>query len=122
MQSKEIVMEAIGKRIAKARDEEADLSQEELASRIGDAGSASSILRWENEKALVPIHALLRIASVLEKPLSFFLQDVAEDQRRVQKVGGYIGVRENGDRAELGVRLRDLVEEAESCEVYINLS
>lgn len=109
----------IGSRIRQAR-KEADLSQKRLAQRSGT--SPASIIRWESGDTEVSISDLIKIARELGRPLRFFLQDVAPDQKRAERIGDHVPVVENKDQEELAVRLRDLVREAESCTVYVDLS
>ena len=71
----------IGRRIASAR-EEAGLTQQELAERIG-LRSGQSISRYERGETEVPSKKLRRIAEQTHKPLTFFIDDLeaqAEEQ------------------------------------------
>ena len=65
----------IGKMIQKAR-EEAGLSQEELASRLGYTQAALS--NYELGKRRLYLANIKRIAKELKKPLSYFLDDSAK--------------------------------------------
>lgn len=67
-----IGQEEIGRRIAQARDA-ADLTQQELAERIG-IETAQTISRYERGETEVKIKRLRRIAEATGKPLSFFIQ------------------------------------------------
>lgn len=108
-------------RIEQAR-KEANLSQQKLAEKIEK--SSSSVLRWENEKSAPPLVAIVRIAEALDRPVAFFLQDVASDQKWAVEAGDLLPapVVENGNTTELAIRLRDLVEKSPECNVYIELS
>lgn len=118
--SKEEISSAIAKRLKEARKEER-LSQEALAKKVNV--SNSSILRWENEKAMIPVDCLLRISAALNRPISYFLQDVSEEMKVSAGLSEqWLSVLENGDRSEMGVRLKDLVEKAPSCEIYVGLT
>jgi transcriptional regulator with XRE-family HTH domain len=68
---------ALGQRIRRARKERR-YTQTELGRLLGY--SANAILGWEKGTRRVNIEDLLRLASVLEKPLSYFLEG-REDAR-----------------------------------------
>ena len=69
-----MIYKEIGKKIQKAR-EEADLSQEELASRLGYTQAALS--NYELGKRRLYLANIEQIARELNKPLSYFLEDSA---------------------------------------------
>lgn len=69
-----MIYKNIGKRIQKAR-EEAGLSQEELASRLGYTQAAFS--NYELGKRRLYLANIEQIAKELNKPLSYFLDDSA---------------------------------------------
>ena len=90
----------VGKQIKKARTEK-NLSQEELAQKIGV--SRMMISRYEISSSDVPIEKLQKISKVLEKPISYFFgEEPKHDSQQVwkeaqkylellkQKVGGDI--------------------------------
>lgn len=112
------ISEQIGDRIREARDE-IGLSLTELSNEIDS--SPSTIRRWEAGEVSISILNLLKLSRVLEKPVCFFLQDVAEDQWRAQWLSKWVKAEENGDQAEMGVCLKDLVEVAPRCEIYIQV-
>ncbi|MGB9803636.1 helix-turn-helix domain-containing protein [Desulfofundulus sp.] len=66
---------SIGRRIQMAR-EEAGLSQEQLAAKIGCSQSALS--NYEQGKRRLYLAQLEKIAEVLHKPIDYFLQPVEE--------------------------------------------
>jgi transcriptional regulator with XRE-family HTH domain len=70
-----MIQKKIGKRIQKAR-EEAGLSQEELASRMGCTQAALS--NYELGKRRMYLANLAQLAEILHKPLNYFLEE-AED-------------------------------------------
>ena len=70
-----MIYKTIGNRIQKAR-EEAGLSQEELASRLGYTQAALS--NYELGKRRLYLANIEQIAKELNKPLSYFLEDTAE--------------------------------------------
>jgi transcriptional regulator with XRE-family HTH domain len=70
-----MIYKNIGQRISKAR-EEAGLSQEELASRLGYTQAALS--NYELGKRRLYLASIEQIAKELNKPLSYFLDDPAE--------------------------------------------
>lgn len=112
------VNKKVGDRILEARNE-ADLSQTELAEKVGS--STSTVGRWEAGEATISVPALLALSRSLEKPMCFFLQDLAGDQWRAQWLSKWAEAEENGERAEMGVRLKDLVEVAPHCEIYVQV-
>jgi transcriptional regulator with XRE-family HTH domain len=112
------VNEKVGGRILEARNE-AGLSQTELADEVGF--SASTVGRWEAGKATISVPALLALSRSLGKPVCFFLQDLADDQWRAQWLSKWAEAEENGERTEMGVRLKDLVEAAPHCEIYVQV-
>lgn len=67
-----MIYKTIGKKIQKAR-EEAGLSQEEMASRLGYTQAALS--NYELGKRRLYLANIERIARELDKPLSYFLAD-----------------------------------------------
>lgn len=67
-----IGQEEIGRRIRQARDE-ADLTQQQLADRIG-IETGQTISRYERGETEVSTKRLRRIAEATGKPLSFFIQ------------------------------------------------
>lgn len=66
---------SIGKRIQLAR-EEAGLSQEQLAAKIGC--SQSTLSNYEKGRRRLYLAQLEKIAEVLQKPIDYFLQPVEE--------------------------------------------
>lgn len=66
-----IGQEEIGRRIREAR-EAADLTQRDLAERIG-VQTAQSISRYERGETEVPMKRIRRIADATGKPLDFFI-------------------------------------------------
>lgn len=76
-----IGQEEIGRRIAQARDD-ADLTQQELAERIG-IQTAQSISRYERGETEVSAKRLRRIAEATGKDLDFFIQDPEKMGRKV---------------------------------------
>jgi transcriptional regulator with XRE-family HTH domain len=71
-----LIYRDIGKRIQKAR-EEAGLSQEELASALGITQSALS--NYELGKRRLYLANMEQIAKVLERPLSYFMEEEGSD-------------------------------------------
>jgi len=71
---KAMIYKDIGKKIQKARDE-AGLSQEELASRLGYTQAALS--NYELGKRRLYLANIEQIARELNKPLSYFLDEFA---------------------------------------------
>lgn len=69
-----MIYKDIGKKIQRAR-EEADLSQEELASRLGYTQAALS--NYELGKRRLYLANIEQIARELNKPLSYFLEESA---------------------------------------------
>jgi transcriptional regulator with XRE-family HTH domain len=69
-----MIYKTIGQRIQKAR-EEAGLSQEELASRLGYTQAALS--NYELGKRRLYLANIEQIAKELNKPLSYFIDDSA---------------------------------------------
>jgi transcriptional regulator with XRE-family HTH domain len=69
-----MIYKDIGKKIQKAR-EEADLSQEELATRLGYTQAALS--NYELGKRRLYLANIEQIARELNRPLSYFLEDPA---------------------------------------------
>jgi transcriptional regulator with XRE-family HTH domain len=67
-----MIYRSIGKRIQRAR-EEAGLSQEELASRLGCTQAALS--NYELGKRRLYLANIEQIARILNKPLNYFLND-----------------------------------------------
>lgn len=65
--------EEIGRRVKEARDS-ADLTQQELADRIGIA-QGQTISNYERGTTEIPPKRLRRIAEATGKPLAFFVQD-----------------------------------------------
>ncbi|MFZ5634264.1 MAG: helix-turn-helix domain-containing protein [Bacillota bacterium] len=67
---------SIGRRLQMAR-EEAGLSQEQLALRIGC--SQSTLSNYEKGKRRLYLAQLEKIAEELQKPIEYFMQPLAED-------------------------------------------
>lgn len=67
---------SIGRRLQLAR-EEAGLSQEQLASRIGC--SQSTLSNYEKGKRRLYLAQLEKIAEELQRPIEYFMQPLAED-------------------------------------------
>jgi transcriptional regulator with XRE-family HTH domain len=111
------VKHLIAARLRSAR-KDANLSQGQLAEKIG--ASASSVLRWENEKSQIPIDQLFQVSRALGLGVSYFLQDLSDAQRASAQVEGeWLPIKEQGDRSEMAVRLKDLVEQSPNCNIYI---
>ena len=68
----------IGKRLQKAR-EEAQLSQEELASLLSITQSALS--NYELGKRRLYLGNLEQIAAILKKPIGYFLEEGSDEER-----------------------------------------
>ncbi|MFZ5591627.1 MAG: helix-turn-helix domain-containing protein [Bacillota bacterium] len=66
----------IGRRLQMAR-EEAGLSQEQLAARLGC--SQSTLSNYEKGKRRLYLAQLEKIARVLQKPLEYFMQPLTEE-------------------------------------------
>ena len=81
-----MIYKNIGKKIQKAR-EEASLSQEELSSRLGYTQAALS--NYELGKRRLYLANIEQIAIALNKPLSYFLDELAPE--------GNSGQREHAD-------------------------
>ena len=69
---RQMIYRDIGKRIQKAR-EEAGLSQEELASRLGITQSALS--NYELGKRRLYLANLEQLSTALKRPLSYFMEE-----------------------------------------------
>lgn len=67
---------SIGKRLQLAR-EEAGLSQEQLAAKIGC--SQSTLSNYEKGRRRLYLAQLEKIAEELQKPIEFFMQPLADD-------------------------------------------
>lgn len=67
----------LGVRIKQAR-EDADLTQSELADRIGLKNGAQSVSRYERGETDVPMRRLRRIAEATGRPLDFFTREATE--------------------------------------------
>ena len=77
-----MIYKDIGKKIQKAR-EEAGLSQEEMASRLGYTQAALS--NYELGKRRLYLANIEQIAVLLNKPLSYFLDDPAPETKADRK-------------------------------------
>jgi len=77
-----MIYKTIGKKIQKAR-EEAGLSQEELASRLGYTQAAFS--NYELGKRRLYLANIEQIARELNKPLSYFLEESHLKAHEIQK-------------------------------------
>jgi transcriptional regulator with XRE-family HTH domain len=77
-----MIYKNIGKMIQKAR-EEADLSQEELSSRLGYTQAALS--NYELGKRRLYLANIEQIAKELNKPLSYFMDDSANTMNANQE-------------------------------------
>jgi transcriptional regulator with XRE-family HTH domain len=77
-----MIYKNIGKMIQKAR-EEADLSQEELSSRLGYTQAALS--NYELGKRRLYLANIEQIAKELNKPLSYFMDDSASTMNANQE-------------------------------------
>jgi len=77
-----VIYKEIGKKIQKAR-EEAGLSQEELASRLGYTQAALS--NYELGKRRLYLANIEQIARELHKPLNYFLEDAAVTANAAQE-------------------------------------
>jgi len=69
--------ELIGKKLQKAR-EEAGMSQEELAKKLGY--TQASLSNYELGKRRLYLSDLKRISHILSKPITYFLEDSDVDQ------------------------------------------
>jgi len=69
--------ELIGKKLQKAR-EEAGMSQEELAKKLGY--TQASLSNYELGKRRLYLSDLKRISQILSKPITYFLEDSDVDQ------------------------------------------
>lgn len=74
----------IGRRLQLAR-EEAGLSQEQLAARLGC--SQSTLSNYEKGKRRLYLAQLERIARVLNKPLEYFMQPLTEEWTTTNRPG-----------------------------------
>src|SRR6266566_5466822 len=72
-----IGQEEIGRRVQQARDE-AGLTQQELAERVGLKNGAN-LSRIERGKTRLTTRRMLRIADATKKPVEFFVRDASED-------------------------------------------
>lgn len=73
----------VGKQLKKARSEK-NLSQEELAQKVGI--SRMMISRYEISSSDVPLDKLQKIAEILEKPVSYFFgEEPKQDSQEVWK-------------------------------------
>ncbi|MBI4768278.1 MAG: helix-turn-helix transcriptional regulator [Deltaproteobacteria bacterium] len=79
-----MIYKTIGKKIQKAR-EEAGLSQEELASRLGYSQAALS--NYELGKRRLYLANIEQIARELNKPLSYFLDESHLPVQEIRKEG-----------------------------------
>jgi len=74
-----MIYKNIGRKIQKARDE-AGLSQEEMASQLGYTQAALS--NYELGKRRLYLANIEQIARILNKPLSFFLEEASLESER----------------------------------------
>ncbi|MDR7435392.1 MAG: helix-turn-helix transcriptional regulator [Armatimonadota bacterium] len=74
----------LGQRIRQAR-KESRYSQAELGRLLGY--SANAILGWEKGTRRINIEDLMRLAAILDRPLSFFLEGITEEPRENERVG-----------------------------------
>ncbi|MCB9789960.1 helix-turn-helix domain-containing protein [Candidatus Nomurabacteria bacterium] len=73
----------VGKQLKKARSEK-NLSQEELAQKVGI--SRMMISRYEISSSDIPLDKLQKIAEILEKPVSYFFgEEPKQDSQEVWK-------------------------------------
>src|SRR6266566_1560158 len=72
-----IGQEEIGRRVKQARDE-AGLTQQELAERIGLKNGAN-LSRIERGKTRLTTKRMVRIANATKKPAEFFVRDPSQD-------------------------------------------
>ncbi len=79
---------SIGKRLQMAR-EDAGLSQEQLAARIGC--SQSTLSNYEKGRRRLYLAQLEKIAEELQKPIEYFMQPLAEDAAGSTTEGGWAG-------------------------------
>jgi len=112
------VKENVAKRIKAAR-RKSGLSQRALAEKMG--ASESAVGRWEMAENETPLHQLAKIAEAVDRPLGYFLQDIAPGVTSGALEDQWLPISESS-RSEMAVRLRDLVERSESCEIYISAS
>jgi transcriptional regulator with XRE-family HTH domain len=80
-----MIYQKIGKMIQKAR-EEAGLSQEELASRLGLTQAAFS--NYELGKRRLYLKNIEQIAKELNKPLSYFISDTPMETGSQREISG----------------------------------
>jgi transcriptional regulator with XRE-family HTH domain len=108
--------EQIGTLVKQAR-EDADLSQQQLADRIG-LRHAQSISRYERGLTEVPTKQLRRIAEVTRKPISFFVGEPGglqpSDRERLAVAVDQIG--------QVGPQLVELARELVATQVAIQSS
>ena len=69
--------ELIGRKLQKAR-EEAGMSQEELAKKLGY--TQASLSNYELGKRRLYLSDLKRLSQILSKPITYFLEDSDDDQ------------------------------------------
>jgi transcriptional regulator with XRE-family HTH domain len=86
-----LLQEEIGKRIQRAR-EEAGISQDELAARVGLTQAALS--NYELGKRQPGLNKLERISSALKKPLGYFLEDSGKKKLSTESQKIDAGIRE----------------------------
>lgn len=117
---REAIKDMIAGRIREARQKRG-MSQAVLADRCGV--SKSAILRWEQGTNLTPLHQLMKVAEALGPDLSFFLQDLSDCIQLAENLDEqWLPAAEQGDRAEMAVRLKDLVEAAQDVTIYVGAS
>ncbi len=115
----EPVKAKIAKRIRKARKNRG-MSKAELSRRTGAANA--TITRWEEETNLPPLHQIMKVGEALDYSLAYFLQDLDEKIEVGQDAPTVCPVAENGDRAEMAVRLKDLVQAAPSVQILVSVA
>jgi len=75
--------ELIGKKLQKAR-EEAGMSQEELAKKLGY--TQASLSNYELGKRRLYLSDLKRISQILSKPITYFLERSSGSKARTEKI------------------------------------
>lgn len=118
--AEDTVKSKIADRIRTARGNRG-MSKAELARKTKVSNSA--IGRWEDEENLPPLNQIMKVADALGYSLAWFLQDFDPKIEVAQNLSeGIFPVEEAGDRSEMAVRLRDLVEAAGNVQILVSLS
>ena len=114
-----VTEEVLGKQLKSARVDYG-MSLAELGRRIGASNSA--IIRWESGDNEIPLYRLLQVTRALDVDLRELLRGIVPRNELWAGEKRWISVAENGNRAEMSVHLKDLIESAECCEIYVGLS